>query len=109
MSFGSASPPVSPPDLSADEWLAPIVPLDSVRRRRRQTQAPAPADRDALQSEVLRAVVKGGRLCSADLFAMVRLGILTDDVNMLPCADPHRRENPIDWERRSRVVRAPSA
>lgn len=98
----SAPPrPALPPE---PEHLAPIVPLDAVRRRRAQPPprpgSLGPAERDARQREVLSQAVASGRLGSADLFAMVRLGILTDDIAMLPCADRHRRYNALDWERR---------
>ena len=92
-----------------DEGLAPILSLDAARHRRRrpgggeavtEDASEGGAGRDARQREVLTAAVSSGRLGSADLFAMVRLGILTDDVALLPCADRHRAHNALDWERR---------
>ncbi|MCS6914339.1 MAG: hypothetical protein RMK29_06565 [Myxococcales bacterium] len=75
--------------------LAPVIPIQTARRRRNPSIA---SDEDTLQREVLADAVRSGRLDTADLFAMVRLGILTDEGGLLPCADPHRRINALDWE-----------
>lgn len=90
--------------------LAPIIPLCEVRRKRQRLAAsgqgrpkePGPGqipDPGQDQMQAFSTALQTGRLRSADLFAMVRLGVLTDDPALLPCADPNRRRNARDWER----------
>lgn len=96
---GRPDPPDAPSHLEGEPpaALAPIIPIQAARRRR---GCGMPPDADTRQREVLADAVHSGRLDTADLFAMVRLGILTDEGGLLPCADPHRRINALDWERR---------
>ena len=91
--------------LSGDEdpgGLAPIICLAEARRKREAEKSqPVPlADSATEQQHVLTSAVRSGRLAAADLFAMVRLGIVTDQTGTLPCADPHRKNNAADWEQR---------
>lgn len=78
---------------------APILSLEEARARRaaaaqsagHPASAPSPA-------EALGDALQAGRLRLADLLNMVRLGIMTDRHDLLPCRDPHRRTNAMDWE-----------
>jgi hypothetical protein len=69
-----------------------------VRRKRQRLAAADKIRQDQDPQQVFSAAVQTGRLRGADLFAMVRLGVLTDDPALLPCADPNRRRNARDWE-----------
>lgn len=79
---------------------SPIACLEQARRRREARVARVRAARAAEeQARALEDAVRSGRLARADLFNMVRLGIVTDRSAALPCQDPHRRHNALDWER----------
>jgi hypothetical protein len=89
------------PSDEPDTPLAPILSLCEARRRRRRLPLPVSApDPHAQQRDILEWALRSRRLLPADLFAMIRLGIMTDSAELLPCADPHRRENAHDWEQR---------
>ncbi len=118
-------PPQATPDRPARPApgeLAPIIPITQGQKRRDKREAPqtpqsidcaaeartqAEGERGRVHLRVLGDMVREGRLASADLFAMVRLGIVTDHVEMLPCADPHRSHNASDWERQYTSQNAP--
>lgn len=87
----SPQDPINPP-------RTPVLCLEAARHRlrpgARAVDVPAPL-------AVLQEALRCGRLDPADVFAMVRLGILTDAEGPLPCADPHRKGNAHDWEHAS--------
>ncbi|MCS6913547.1 MAG: hypothetical protein RMK29_18745 [Myxococcales bacterium] len=86
---------------------APIISLEEARQRRQQQQQEAQQanerrrqrERHALQLRVLRDALHEKRLDSADLMDMIKLGIVTDDEELLPCRCRSRREHFYDWER----------
>jgi hypothetical protein len=94
--------PVGP----AEERQAPIISLDEARQRRQEQQQQQvqaaerrrKRERHFMQLRVLQDVLYDKRLDSADLMDMIKLGLVTDDEEMLPCRCRSRREHFYDWE-----------
>lgn len=110
--LSSEGPPSAPligpggPGSGPAEPEAPILSLDEARKRRAAQQQEAlqaaerrrKRERHALQLRVLQDTLYDKRLDSADLMDMIKLGLITDDEDLLPCRCRSRREHFYDWE-----------
>jgi hypothetical protein len=98
--------PRTPEPAHEPEPEAPILSLDEARQRRVQQQQEAQQaaerrrkrERHVAQLRILQDTLYDKRLDSADLMDMIKLGLVTDDEEMLPCRCRSRREHFYDWE-----------
>lgn len=86
----------------------PIIDLAEVRQKRREreeaeaesAEVEALREQHAMQLATLQEVLTEERLQPTDLIDMIKLGIITDDEDLLPCHSASRRESFPDWEER---------
>ena len=94
-------------DLPSDEGVPPdIINLEEVRAQRRAAQeqrerVQAASTRHAWQEHTLTEAILARRMTPSDLSDMLRLGIVTDDEKLLPCADRAPAEDYFLWYRKS--------